>query len=502
MKPMNTPTHFARAGRAALAASLLLLVGLAATAIAEDPPSKKEEEPWIPGTDEGPPSRCLIIGIARYPASEDALPAVSEPARNLARFFKAGSFKSIVTLFDEEATSEAIRREVDKLTSYPQPSRRIIINYSGWQWKDPASGASFLVPYDGLRDGSMKNLIPMDHVSQRLAQSNAELRAAYFHTCFRKLDPSPMARGFGSLDWKAEMIPVPVGSCAILTCGPEPAALEELGPSAAAPTPATTGSHKPSVRRKGLAYLGLNGQGYEEYKNERDGSILIYVPGGTFCLGHGGRWIDTIPRVRATLSPYLIGKHEVTLGQYKRFCDETPYEMPKIGWWDPADDEPMEEIMWEDAVGYADWAGLRLPTEAEWEYAARGPDGRRFPWGNEPWNAGGTFRANFFGDEELGVTCDKFFRTAPVTAFPEGASPFGCLNMLGNVMEWCADRYDAFAYLTAESTNPQGPSAGIHRTRRGGSWNSPPEEVHAANRGLNHPSEQWEDTGFRIACSP
>jgi eukaryotic-like serine/threonine-protein kinase len=197
--------------------------------------------------------------------------------------------------------------------------------------------------------------------------------------------------------------------------------------------------------------------------NEVDGAVIVYVPEGEFLMGNEDNvaWRYETPERMVLLDDYWIYQHPVTNQQY-RACvydseclspgDTRYYSKPDF------DDHPVVHVRWSDSNAYCQWAGGRLPTEAEWEKSARGTDGRRYPWGNQSPTCS---LANDYGC--LG-------RTSPVGSYPEGASPYGAMDMAGNVWEWVADWYAEDYYSRSPYENPQGPDNGISRVLRGGSW--------------------------------
>jgi formylglycine-generating enzyme required for sulfatase activity len=167
--------------------------------------------------------------------------------------------------------------------------------------------------------------------------------------------------------------------------------------------------------------------------------------------------------------------------------------MPAALGWGWKEDHPIVNVSWVDAKAYCDWARVSLPTEAQWEKAARGVDGRKYPWGNE-WDPGKC--VNSVGGNRPGSTTS-------VGSILSGASPYGVLDMAGNAWEWCADWYDPNYYKMAPERNPTGPPSGQFRALRGGSWgNSYAGYFRAADRFGCDPAGRNHGLGFRGASGP
>jgi len=252
------------------------------------------------------------------------------------------------------------------------------------------------------------------------------------------------------------LVPSPVRRIsACLTGKPIPAeSTEVVGAHGGAPS---AGEAAPP----GMTFLRVNEQGYREYKNEKDGSVVILVPAGVFTMGSND-YFDEKPIHTVYLDAFYIDKYEVTVGQFGKFCNATGRSMPDQPGWNQGDNYPVVNVTWEDASDYASWAGKRLPTEAEWEKAARGTDGREYPWGNS-WDPS---KCNN-GESN---SPDGYANTAPVGSFPQDASPYGVMDMAGSVWEWCQDWYDKNYYQNSPNRNSTGPSSGSYRVLRGGSW--------------------------------
>ena len=223
--------------------------------------------------------------------------------------------------------------------------------------------------------------------------------------------------------------------------------------------------------------------------NEKDGSILVPIPEGEAVFGspEGEGYDDERPQFRASLPEYYMGAYEVTNAQWKRFVAATGYDTSELcnDWYtDPAMAEhPVVCVSWEDAQAYCEWAGLRLPSELEWEKAARGTDGRDYPWGYV-WDP--TLCRNGVDDG-----------SAPVGSYPDGRSPYGLFDMAGNVWEWCEDWYDAGAYGYYARGDLSAPPRGEYRVLRGGAWSNCSE---AYCRCALRSYDSWCGVrGFRVA---
>jgi formylglycine-generating enzyme required for sulfatase activity len=222
--------------------------------------------------------------------------------------------------------------------------------------------------------------------------------------------------------------------------------------------------------------------------NERDGAELALIPAGEFTMGSDAA-DDERPIHTVHLDAYYIYKTPVTVGQYRQFCEATDRQMPPApGFnrdWQKVD-HPIVNVSWIDAKAYCDWAEAYLPTEAEWEKAARGRDGRVYPWG-EKWDAGCCVN----GTNSQGGT-------APVGSYLADTSPFGVLDMAGNVWEWCSDWYDENYYRISLQHNPPGPEKGTFRVLRGGSWiYIVPDLFRCAIRDWDSPDFRYNLFGFR-----
>jgi formylglycine-generating enzyme required for sulfatase activity len=244
-----------------------------------------------------------------------------------------------------------------------------------------------------------------------------------------------------------------------------------------------------------------------------DGAEMVLVPAGEFTMGSNDNDAREKPPHRVYLDAFSIDKYETTNALFDRFVRATGHRTTaeQEGWayawagskfdkvngaaWRAPNGpgsaaetaHPVVQVSWTDADAYCKWAGKRLPTEAEWEKAARGTDGRKYPWG-EQWDAS---RANS-SESKLG-------KAAPVGSYSSGVSPYGAHDMAGNAWEWVADRFDASYYKNSPERNPKGPDSGTSRVLRGGSWSNSPIPLRAAYRRDVTPDHRGSVVGFRCA---
>jgi formylglycine-generating enzyme required for sulfatase activity/serine/threonine protein kinase len=214
---------------------------------------------------------------------------------------------------------------------------------------------------------------------------------------------------------------------------------------------------------------------------------MVYIPGGTFQMGRDSGDAYEGPVHTVTVKPFYLDKTEVTNKQYAEFVQATGYAPPtdwvngsyKVG----TGDLPVVNVEWKDARAYAEWAKKRLPKEEEWEFAARGTDGRLYPWGNE-WVSGNAYTKE-----------SKLTTLQPVGSAANGASPFGVLDMSGNVWEWCEDNFRPYVGSTAEAKDP------TYKIIRGGSLGDDKTKAMTTYRNWVPPEQRYEALGFRCARS-
>jgi formylglycine-generating enzyme required for sulfatase activity len=242
---------------------------------------------------------------------------------------------------------------------------------------------------------------------------------------------------------------------------------------------------------------------------KKDGSIMVYVPAGEFIMGSDEGESDEQPVHIVYLDAFYIDKTEVRNADFAKFVEATSFQTDlerqgiSLTWRSVAqgkDNHPVVWISWNDAVAYCEWAGKRLPTEAEWEKAARGTDGRVYPWGNTFDGSKLSFCDKNCPEEWKDTSVDDGYEyTAPVGSYQTGASPHGTLDMTGNVWEWVADWYNSGYYSQSPGRNPTGPDSGEYRVIRGGSWFTNLGLVRCAYRTGAWPRRGYNDIGFRCA---
>ncbi len=240
----------------------------------------------------------------------------------------------------------------------------------------------------------------------------------------------------------------------------------------------------------------------------RDGATMVLVPAGPFTMGSDEGLPNERPVHAVTLDAYYIDQYEVTLSLYRKFLEVGKQASPP-NWDDEAattvGDRPAVGMSWSAASAYCQWAGKRLPTEAEWEKAARGTDGRRYPWGEmQPF----VDIANY----NRGMWVSEAVTLASVTSGLEGMSvrhglkgggksPFGLSHMAGNAAEWVADWYGRDYYQKSSEKNPSGPATGDKRVIRGGSWADLPAALRVTARLSAEPDFEDRTIGFRCAMN-
>ncbi len=253
----------------------------------------------------------------------------------------------------------------------------------------------------------------------------------------------------------------------------------------------------PQIVSQGKVLTGVTG---------KDGAPMVKIPAGEFRMGSQEDDMDARDNERPVHSVHLdafyIDQYEVTIAQYATFLQETNRGVPDF-WSEEIQKlygrRPVIGVDWNDATAYCTWAEKRLPTEAEWEKAARGTDQRLYPWGNEVPNEQ---QANL---GEMGKYKNEYKKgydpLTVVGSFEQGKSPYGVYDMAGNVWEWTADWYDEGYYGKSPERNPTGPTSGQYRVLRGGSWLVVPPHGRSAHRDARMPASRNSFVGFRCAAS-
>jgi formylglycine-generating enzyme required for sulfatase activity len=261
---------------------------------------------------------------------------------------------------------------------------------------------------------------------------------------------------------------------------------------------------------------------------------MVMIPAGEFLMGSpaGAAGLpDEQPQRAVYLGSFLIDRYEVSNEAYRAFVTATQHRVPENSnpaatlWSDRGpmpgiEQHPVVNVSWTDADAYCRWAGKRLPTEAEWEKAARGTDGRTYPWGNN-WDLSLANSASYWAGRTIhfdsGADWDAFWLrgegariakekglhgevlTLPVGSFSQAVSPYGLHDMAGNAAEWVNDWYDPNFYRTGPLTDPHGPSRGAIKAMRGGSWLKPAISLRTSDRDWGTMDSRPSGTGFRCA---
>jgi len=236
-----------------------------------------------------------------------------------------------------------------------------------------------------------------------------------------------------------------------------------------------------------------------------DGMVMVYVPEGNFSMGSDNGRIDERPVHTVYLDAYWIDRTEVTNAMYAQCVQAGACKSPSStssnrshSYYDNGQyaDYPVFGVDWNDASAYCKWEGARLPSEAEWEKAARGTDGRTYPWGNS------SPTCTLASLPSLGYgTSPCVMNTTAVGSYPDGKSPYGALDMAGSVWEWVNDWYSGTYYSQSPGSNPTGPASGDYRVLRGVSWDNNVENVRSAYRYRVDPTDSDNLFGFRCSRS-
>jgi sulfatase modifying factor 1 len=262
-----------------------------------------------------------------------------------------------------------------------------------------------------------------------------------------------------------------------------------------------------AVGRAAEPQAGKDGQKLSfEVTKGKDGAPMVLVPAGPFTMGSNDGLPNERPEHQVFLDAYWIDLYEVTLSSYQKFLEATNHNPPPT--WDDESattvgDRPAIGMGWEDASAYCRWAEKRLPTEAEWEKAARGTDARRFPWGHmQPFVDIANYNRGVWVSEAVtlvGVGSGLEGMSVRHGLKEGGKSPYGLNHMAGNAAEWVADWYDREYYHNSPDKNPTGPANGEKKVVRGGSWVDLPAALRVTARFSAEPEFQDRTIGFRCA---
>jgi len=279
-----------------------------------------------------------------------------------------------------------------------------------------------------------------------------------------------------------------------------------LGGAPVVPEPTPSANASQAVRMAAPTVVWISGGQHVRGSTDADLDYAVTLCQETFhgpdsqILCHAENFRDETPTQQVHLAGFGIDRTEVTVAAYRRCVTDGACTPSTIS----AEDErlalrthPVTGVTFAQAVRFCGFVGGRLPSEAEWERAARGGDGRTFPWGNH-YND----RLATHGGIHTESTVDGYRYAAPVGSYPDGASPYGVLDLAGNAFEWTADLYASDAYTTTSPVHPRGPRTGGQRVVRGGSWRMPAFMLRAAYRWKVGEGQSAPDLGFRCAYDP
>ncbi len=313
------------------------------------------------------------------------------------------------------------------------------------------------------------------------------------------------------LDHSWEGIAIPAVMFLAAGCLPSTPITSNSGASTSAQATPQPSSVKPAVS----TIPAIQKETKEQYRPS-DGMTMIHIPEGEYLMGSEAGETNEAPAHTVTLDDYWLDQTEVTNAMYalcaaagaceppketSSYTRPDYYDDPRYG------DYPVIHVDWSMAQVYCAWAGARLPTEAEWEKAARGEDGRFYPWGND-WDVQTRRRLNFADINNPEATAelnadDGYRDTAPVGSYPAGRSPFGIDDLAGNVWEWVSDWFDPNYYQHSLADDPQGPDEAIPgsemKVLRGGSWVASQTVFRTSNRNGLEPGQSSTSIGFRCA---
>ena len=301
--------------------------------------------------------------------------------------------------------------------------------------------------------------------------------------------------------------PLPLGLPTIFLTGTNPPTATATPTATQTPLPPTATS-SPTITLTPTTGLGSTSI------SERDEASMVYVLAGEFIMGSDPGmdpyfWGAESPSHTVYVDAFWLYQTEVTNAMYAQCVEAGSCNLPKqtntstgADYYSNSSyaDYPVIHVTWYQARDYCTWVGGRLPTEAEWEKAARGDDGRLFPWGN---SYPSSSQANLCDQgcsnsgERVSALDDGYAETSPVGNYPAGASPYGALDMAGNVWEWVADWHQVGYYANSPYENPQGPAGGERKGMRGGSWFNGVDGVRAVARASRKPNDSFYSVGFR-----